>query len=266
MAVNQVLDSPARTTRSRHGFSQSEQVPAIRCITEKWIRKRLNLQLDSLGQFTSINFTCPVMTWVLRMMVMAFLSLVARTYPRKRGSGGIQMIPLGFERDIIRNFMSAHVCMCAWCKDKQLILQPGLSDCRYSQGFVKPYHAAKYVQWLIRKLECQIQKCILCTLGPAPWDKKAAQNYLTLFLLSLVPGLVRPSLAVLLCTNFILQVVNTQGLGMRLLSAGLEDLETQLFLDWLQPTNTQFPQIKQNTSTTSAQMYYACMFFQLMKH
>ena len=109
MAVNQVQDSHVRTTRSRHGFSQSEQVPAILCITEKWIRKRLNLQLDSLGQFTSINFTCPIMTWVLRMMVMAFLSLVARTYPRKRGSGGIQMIPLRFERDIIRNFM----CMCA---------------------------------------------------------------------------------------------------------------------------------------------------------
>ena len=62
MAVNQVQDSPARTTRSRHGFSQSEQVPAIRCITEKWIRKRLNLQLDSLGQFTSINFACPIVT------------------------------------------------------------------------------------------------------------------------------------------------------------------------------------------------------------
>ena len=262
MAVNQVQDSPARTTRSRHGFSQSEQVPAIRCITEKWIRKRLNLQLDSLGQFTSINFACPIVTWVLRMMVMAFLSLVARTYPRKRGSGGIQMIPLGFERDIVRNFM----CMCAWCKDKQLILQPGLSDCRYSQGFVKPYHAAKYVQWLIRKLECQIQKCILCTLGPAPWDKKAAQNTWPSFCLASFQALCVHRLQYYFCTNFILQVMNTQGLGMRLLSAGLEDLETQLFLDWLQPTNTQFPQIKQNTSTTSAQMYYACMFFQFMKH
>ena len=47
-------DSPARATRSRHGLSQSEQVPATLCITEKWIRKRLNLQLDSLGQFTGI--------------------------------------------------------------------------------------------------------------------------------------------------------------------------------------------------------------------
>ena len=55
MAVNQVQDSPARATRSRHGLSLSEQVPAVLCITEKWIRKRLNLQLDSLGQFTS-NF------------------------------------------------------------------------------------------------------------------------------------------------------------------------------------------------------------------
>ena len=48
-------DSPARATRSRHGPSQSEQVPATLCITEKWIRKRLNLQLDSLGQFTGIG-------------------------------------------------------------------------------------------------------------------------------------------------------------------------------------------------------------------
>ena len=55
MAVNQMQDSPARATRSRHGSIQSEQVPATLCITEKWIRKRLNLQLDSLGQFTGIG-------------------------------------------------------------------------------------------------------------------------------------------------------------------------------------------------------------------
>ena len=55
MAVNQMQDSPARATRSRYGPSQSEQVPATLCITEKWIRKRLNLQLDSLGQFTGIG-------------------------------------------------------------------------------------------------------------------------------------------------------------------------------------------------------------------
>ena len=61
MAVNQMQDSPARATRSRHGLSQSEQVPATLCITEKWIRKRLNLQLDSLGQFTGI--WKPIATW-----------------------------------------------------------------------------------------------------------------------------------------------------------------------------------------------------------
>ena len=121
--------------------------------------------------------------------------------------------------------------MCAWYKDK-LILQPGLSDCGYFQGFVKPCHAAKYVQWLIRKLECQIQKCILCTLGPAPWDKKAAQNTWPSFCLALFQALCVHCLQYYFCTNFILKAMNAQG-WMRLLSASLEDLESNTIIPWL---------------------------------
>ena len=51
---------------------------------------------------------------------MAFLSLVARTYPRKRGSGGIQTIPVGFERDIIRN-------LCACVHDVKISLSCSLA-------------------------------------------------------------------------------------------------------------------------------------------
>ena len=78
------------------------------------------------------------------------------------------MIPLGFEslNQIPEQRYHMQFYVHDVLKDKQLILQPSLSDCGYSQGFVKPYHAAKYVQWLIRKLECQIQKCILCASGP----------------------------------------------------------------------------------------------------
>ena len=99
-------DSPARATRSRHGLSQSEQVPATLCITEKWIRKRLNLQLDSLGQFTGIwkpiatdvyqhfsfnkikSYLSSYILWPdfsVMVLIIAFLSLVARAHSKKEG-------------------------------------------------------------------------------------------------------------------------------------------------------------------------------------